>query len=54
MKCPRCQVENDAGARFCEDCGGRLEAAYPSYGPPKHLAEKILTSGTALEASGSR
>jgi hypothetical protein len=19
MKCPRCQVENDAGARFCED-----------------------------------
>jgi hypothetical protein len=80
MKCPRCQAENDAGARFCEDCGGRLEAACPSCGTPvtpgkkfcrscgaalttepagrfanpesytpKHLAEKILTSKTALE-----
>ena len=80
MTCPRCQAENDAGARFCEDCGARLEAACPSCGTPvtpgkkfcrscgaalttepagrfanpesytpKHLAEKILTSKTALE-----
>jgi len=21
MKCPRCQAENDASGRFCEDCG---------------------------------
>ena len=80
MKCPRCQVENDAGARFCEDCGARLEAACPSCGTPvtpgkkfcrscgtalstepggrfaspesytpTHLAEKILTSKSALE-----
>ena len=80
MKCPRCQAENDAGARFCEDCGARLEAACPSCGTPvtpgkkfcrscgaaltaepagrfaspesytpKHLAEKILTSKSALE-----
>jgi class 3 adenylate cyclase/tetratricopeptide (TPR) repeat protein len=79
MQCPRCQVENDAGARFCEDCGARLEAACPSCGTPvtpgkkfcrscgvalapepsrftspesytpKHLAEKILTSKSALE-----
>ena len=79
MKCPRCPAENDAGARFCEDCGARLEAACPSCGTPvtpgkkfcrscgaaltpepsrftspesytpKHLAEKILTSKSALE-----
>ena len=80
MKCPRCQAENDAGARFCEDCGARLEAVCPSCGTPvtlgkkfcrscgaalateqagrfaapesytpKHLAEKILTSKSALE-----
>jgi len=80
MKCPRCQVENDAGARFCEDCGARLEVACPSCGisvtpgkkfcrscgatlttespdrfsspesyTPKHLAERILTSKSALE-----
>src|SRR5436853_1274513 len=80
MTCPRCQAENDPGARFCEDCGARLEAACPSCGTPvtpgkkfcrscgaalttgpagrfanpesytpKHLAEKILTSRTALE-----
>jgi class 3 adenylate cyclase/tetratricopeptide (TPR) repeat protein len=73
-------VENDAGARFCEDCGARLEAACPSCGTPvtpgkkfcrscgaalrtepggrfaspesytpTHLAEKILTSKSALE-----
>ena len=80
MKCPRCQAENDDGARFCENCGARLEATCPSCGTPvtpgrkfcrscgaaltiepagrfaspgvytpKHLAEKILTSKTALE-----
>ena len=80
MKCPRCQTENDGGARFCEDCGARLETACPSCGTPvtpgkkfcrscgaalttepagrfaspesytpKHLAEKILTSKSALE-----
>src|SRR5262245_26440199 len=80
MKCPRCQAENKADARFCEDCGARLQAACPSCGTPltpgkkfcwscgaalttdpgsrfaspesytpKHLAEKILTSKSALE-----
>jgi class 3 adenylate cyclase/tetratricopeptide (TPR) repeat protein len=32
MTCPRCQAETDAGARYCEDCGARLEAACPSCG----------------------
>ena len=25
MKCPRCQAENVDGARYCEDCGARVE-----------------------------
>jgi hypothetical protein len=76
MRCPRCQAEHDATARFCEDCGARLEHACPqcgepvtagknycrscgaSAGPrfetpdrytPKHLADKIITSKSALE-----
>ncbi len=24
MKCPRCQVQNRDGLKFCEDCGARL------------------------------
>ena len=84
MKCPRCRHENEAGAKFCEECAAPLaracatcgrplsptakfcpECAHPtglSVAPPpvqrydspesytpKHLAEKILTSKTALE-----
>ena len=79
MQCPRCQAPNDEGARFCEDCGARLEVACRSCGQPtgagkkfcrscgaalttdsgrftspgaytpKHLAERILTSKSALE-----
>lgn len=84
MKCPRCQHENEASAKFCEECAAPLargcsncgrhlsltanfcpECAHPTgVGPatraaqrfgspesytPKHLAEKILTSKSALE-----
>jgi len=84
VKCPRCQQENEPGAKFCEECAAPLartcgncgrqlsatakfcpECAHPaspeapaptarrfispeSY-TPKHLAEKILTSKSALE-----
>ena len=49
MKCPRCEVENDAGARFCEDCGARLEAACPSCGTPVTPGKKFCRScGAAL------
>src|SRR5207248_9751539 len=51
MKCPRCQAENDAGARFCEDCGARLEAACPSCGTPVTPGKKFCRScGAALTA----
>ncbi len=80
MSCPRCQSQNREGARFCEDCGARLELACSNCGEPltpgkkfcascgaavtpspavhlqspksytpSHLAEKILTSKSALE-----
>src|SRR3990172_9280960 len=53
MKCAGCQHDNPPGARFCNECGARLEAAGPGLAPgaytPTHLAEKILTSQAALE-----
>jgi class 3 adenylate cyclase/tetratricopeptide (TPR) repeat protein len=32
MHCPRCQAENAADARFCEDCGARLALVCPRCG----------------------
>ncbi|HKW95704.1 MAG TPA: adenylate/guanylate cyclase domain-containing protein [Methylomirabilota bacterium] len=84
MRCPRCQHDNETGAKFCEDCATPLaracakcgrslsptakfcpECAHPTGLPaapppvqrfdspesytPKRLAEKILTSKSALE-----
>ncbi len=52
MTCARCGQDNPEGARFCNGCGSRLDAA-PAPAPraytPQHLAEKILTSRSALE-----
>jgi class 3 adenylate cyclase len=58
--CPGCGHEADAKARFCPQCGqellGAIVAPTPSPQPPTlatytpaHLAERILTSKTALE-----
>ena len=57
MQCPRCQAQNPAGMRFCGQCAAPLTVTNPSeqrfVSPasyiPKHLAERILTSGSALE-----
>src|SRR5262245_31226478 len=57
MQCLQCQTRNPAGMRFCGQCAAPLPAADRSEprfaGPesytPKHLAEKILTSRSALE-----
>jgi tetratricopeptide (TPR) repeat protein len=51
MKCLRCQAENDAGARFCEDCGARLEAACPSCGTPVTPGKKFCRSCGAVLAT---
>ncbi|MBI2176732.1 MAG: AAA family ATPase, partial [Candidatus Tectomicrobia bacterium] len=56
--CPACGFSNEPGEKFCGGCGQPLGAVPPtaeskfasphSY-TPKHLAEKILTSRSALE-----
>ena len=56
MRCPACGFENVSGMKFCGECGKNLAglpktSATPdprSY-TPKHLAEKILQSKSALE-----
>jgi class 3 adenylate cyclase len=59
--CAACGATVEAGSKFCDRCGAPLAAtpphpaaAAPRFGPPdsytpKHLAEKILTSKSALE-----
>src|SRR5205809_5902140 len=60
LVCSQCRYSNPPGSRFCGQCANRLEdpAAAASSSPrfespeaytPKHLAEKILTSRSALE-----
>ncbi len=58
--CPSCGAKVEAGSKFCDSCGAALVAAptLPAAAPrfaspesytPKHLAERILTSKSALE-----
>src|SRR5437867_12186718 len=64
MQCPSCRHENPEAQKFCGECGARLGAtapapsapaairerfASPAAYTPKHLAEKILTSRSAVE-----
>ena len=58
LACSACGFSNEAGEKFCGGCGAPLLAA-PTVAPPKfgspasytpkHLAERILTSKSALE-----
>jgi class 3 adenylate cyclase/tetratricopeptide (TPR) repeat protein len=55
-RCPSCGSDNPPGQKFCGECGGALGAprAAPRFSSPhaytpKHLAERILTSKTAVE-----
>ena len=52
--CASCGFTNDPGDAFCGGCGQRVTGApvagrAPESYTPKHLAEKILTSRSALE-----
>ncbi len=55
--CASCGATPPPGSRFCNGCGGTLGAAPASAAPersprsytPKHLADKILQSKSALE-----
>src|SRR6202795_1109846 len=58
--CSSCGAKVEAGSKFCDGCGASLAATpvpglgpsrfpFPESYPPKHLAEKTLTSKSALE-----
>src|SRR5947207_10276124 len=50
--CPACRHANPPGQKFCGECGTVLAAARyasPQAYTPKHLAEKILGSRSAIE-----
>jgi class 3 adenylate cyclase len=55
MRCRGCTAENPEHAKFCLECGKPVstgpmpQAPDPRSYTPKHLAEKILTSRSALE-----
>ena len=58
LACPSCGFSNEPGENFCGGCGARLGAPAAPAAPrfsspeaytPQHLAEKILTSKSALE-----
>jgi len=41
MKCPKCQYENREGAKFCNECGNKLESACPECGNLNRLGAKF-------------
>ena len=55
IRCVACGASNPPGQQFCGECGGRFTnepvvlAPSPASHTPQHLAEKILTSKSALE-----
>jgi class 3 adenylate cyclase len=61
VTCAACGNQNLPGAAFCDNCGARFAESAPAVPPaspqereplsytPRHLAEKILTSRSALE-----
>ncbi|GGO85310.1 adenylate cyclase [Marinobacterium nitratireducens] len=61
MHCSRCGSENPVNARFCSQCGVRLDALRSSEGlqerapidyTPRHLAERILAARATLGGRG--
>ncbi|MBU4426475.1 MAG: AAA family ATPase, partial [Proteobacteria bacterium] len=50
MKCPKCQFENPEQARFCNECGNKLELACPECGKVNPLGSKYCNEcGQRLE-----
>jgi len=60
LMCPECQTENPPENKYCDKCGHdfrwpegvppvRLDTAKPSTYTPRHLADQILTTRSALE-----
>ena len=41
MKCPKCQFYNQEGAKFCSECGNKLELACPECGKVNTFGSKF-------------
>jgi len=41
MKCPECQADNREGAKFCNECGKKLEIACPECGNLNQIGSKF-------------
>jgi class 3 adenylate cyclase/tetratricopeptide (TPR) repeat protein len=41
MKCPKCQFDNPEGAKFCSECGNKLELACPECGKVNTFGSKF-------------
>ena len=55
MICPRCQIENREGRRFCAECGAPLSLACPSCGFANEPREKFCGGcGKAPDPSPQR
>lgn len=59
MKCPGCQAENRDGARFCRECGARLEITCTACGESVSRADLLRgliarPAGAPGAASGDR
>jgi len=55
MKCPKCQTENESGARFCANCGSRLSAPRPAAaaGPTRTPGQNSCPSCGQVNPPGS-
>ena len=55
MQCPQCQTENPERARFCEDCGARLEFRCPHCGEAATPGKRFCAScgGSLVSASAT-
>jgi class 3 adenylate cyclase/tetratricopeptide (TPR) repeat protein len=52
--CSNCGFENDAGAKFCNECGAGLQAACPNCGATNKPGAKFCNEcGTALAGAGA-
>ncbi|HNP87244.1 MAG TPA: zinc ribbon domain-containing protein [Kouleothrix sp.] len=53
MKCPTCGAENEAGNRFCEQCGSRLDAATGEASAPASPAVQPTAATATCPSCGA-
>lgn len=53
MKCPTCGADNEAGNRFCEQCGSRLDVAPGSPSAPASVAAPAAAATATCPSCGA-